>query len=237
MTIRIETVKQTASTNADLKALAGQGSAAEGYWLRAETQSGGIGRLGRKWESPKGNLYCSTVVDIRPGDPAPSSLSFVAGLAVYAVIRSYLPGTEMILKWPNDILVSQAKICGILLERVKNQVVVGIGVNIAVTPEVEGRLLTSLAAEGAKIDAAGFLDRLTVTFSDLVRIWRDQGSPHILKEWQKLAHPVGSIITTSDERDERTTGEYAGLTADGALRLRKADGTLIEIRAGDISIG
>ena len=76
------------------------------------------------------------MVDIRPGDPSPSSLSFVAGLAVYKVIRSCLPGTEMILKWPNDILVSQAKICGILLERVKDQVVVGIGVNVAVTPEV-----------------------------------------------------------------------------------------------------
>lgn len=220
-----------------MKALAGQGSAAEGYWLRAETQSGGIGRLGRKWESPPGNLYCSTVVDIRSGDPAPSSLSFAAGLAVYTVIRSCLPGTEMILKWPNDILVSQSKICGILLERVKDQVVVGIGVNVAVTPEVEGRILTSLDAEGATIDAAGFLDRLSSTFAAFVKDWRELGIPHILSEWQKLAHPVGSTVTTSDERGEKTTGEYAGLTADGALCLRKADGTLIEIRAGDISIG
>ncbi|WP_343046076.1 biotin--[acetyl-CoA-carboxylase] ligase [Parasphingorhabdus flavimaris] len=228
---------ETASTNADLKALAGQGAAVEGYWLRAETQSGGIGRLGRKWESPRANLYCSTVVDIRSGDPSPSSLSFVAGLAVYSVIRSCLPGTEMILKWPNDILVSQSKVCGILLERVKDQVVVGIGVNVAVTPEVEGRILTSLAAEGANIDAAGFLERLSVSFADFVRDWRDNGISHILSEWQKLAHPLGSTITTSDESGEKTTGEYAGLTADGALCLRKADGTLIEIRAGDISIG
>lgn len=217
--------------------MAGQGSVAEGFWLRAKTQSGGIGRLGRKWESPQGNLYCSTVVDLQPGDPAPSSLSFVAGLAVYGVIRSFLPGTEMILKWPNDILVSHAKICGILLERVKNQIVVGIGVNIAVTPEVEGRMLTSLAVEGATIDAAGFLNRLSDTFADFINAWRVQGFPYILTEWQKLAHPVGSMITTSDERGEKTTGEYVGLTADGALCLRKSDGALIEIRAGDITIG
>lgn len=214
-----------------------QGSVAEGFWLRAETQSGGIGRLGRKWESPAGNLYCSTVVDIRPGDPPPSSLSFVAGLAVYKAIRSFLPCAEMILKWPNDILVSGAKICGILLERVKDQVVVGIGVNIAVKPEVEGRAVTSLAAEGAMIDASGFLARLSETFAIVMNEWRDQGFSHILTEWQKLAHPVGSIITTSDEQGEKTSGEYAGLTADGALCLRKGDGTLIEIRAGDISIG
>ena len=156
---------------------------------------------------------------------------------MYTVIRSFLPGADMILKWPNDILVSRAKICGILLERVMNQIVVGIGVNITVTPEAEGRILTSLAAEGAMIDAAGFLDRLSGIFADFVEIWRDQGLPHILAEWQKLAHPVGSIITTSDERGAITTGEYVGLTADGALCLRKADGTLIEIRAGDISIG
>ena len=217
--------------------MAEQGSAAEGFWLRAEKQIGGVGRLGRKWESPVGNLYCSTFVDIRAGDPAPSSLSFVAGLAVYETIRSVLPGAEMMLKWPNDVLVSQAKICGILLERVKNQVVVGIGVNVAVTPEVEGRLVTSLAAEGATIDAAGFLSRLSDTFASFINVWRDQGFPHILAEWQKLAHPVGSTITTSDEHGDKTTGQFAGLSVDGALCLRKADGTLIEIRAGDISIG
>ncbi len=220
-----------------MKLLAEQGNAPEGFWLRAEKQVGGVGRLGRKWESPAGNLYCSTVVDIRPGDPTPSSLSFVAGLAVYTSIRSFLPGAEMILKWPNDVLVSHAKICGILLERVRNQIVVGIGVNIAVKPEIEGRAVTSLAAEGATIDAAGFLDHLSETFAAFVNIWRDQGFSHILTEWQKLAHPVGSTVTTSDERGEKTTGKYAGLTRDGALCLRKADGTLIEIHAGDISIG
>lgn len=220
-----------------MKALAEQGGAAEGFWLRAEKQIGGVGRLGRKWESPAGNLYCSTIVDIRSGDPAPSNLSFVAGLAVYTSIRSFLPDAEMILKWPNDVLVSQGKICGILLERVKSQVVVGIGVNIAVKPEVEGRLVTSLAAEGATIDAAGFLDHLSATFAAFVNIWRDQGFAHILTEWQKLAHPVGSAIRTSDDRGEKITGEFAGLTRDGALCLRKADGTLIEIHAGDISIG
>lgn len=220
-----------------MKTLAEQGSAAEGFWLRAEKQSGGVGRLGRPWSSPEGNLYCSTVVDIRITDPAPSSLSFVAGLAVYTVIRSYLPGTEMILKWPNDVLVSRAKICGILLERVKDQVVVGIGVNIAVSPEVEGRAVTSLVAEGASAEAAEFLTRLSGIFDGFIKTWRERGFDHIQAEWLELAHPVGSMITTSDEQGEKTSGEFAGLTADGALRLRKADGTLIEIRAGDISIG
>ncbi|MEL6876121.1 MAG: biotin--[acetyl-CoA-carboxylase] ligase, partial [Pseudomonadota bacterium] len=54
----------------------------EGFWLRAERQSGGKGRLGRAWQSPEGNLYCSTIVDCRNSDPAPSTLSFVTALAV-----------------------------------------------------------------------------------------------------------------------------------------------------------
>ncbi|CAO1652223.1 hypothetical protein NYA22BAC_01693 [Parasphingorhabdus sp. NYA22] len=143
----------------------------------------------------------------------------------------------MLLKWPNDVLVSEAKICGILLERVKEQVVVGIGVNIAEAPQVEGRSVTSMAAEGADVDAAGFLDRLTGGFESWLRVWRDAGLTHILEQWQSLAHPVGMAVTTSDDGGEKITGEFAGLHADGALRLRKTDGTLIEIRAGDISIG
>tara|TARA_R110001606_G_scaffold338990_1_gene487032 strand:+ start:2771 stop:3202 length:432 start_codon:yes stop_codon:yes gene_type:complete len=143
----------------------------------------------------------------------------------------------MLLKWPNDVLVSEAKICGILLERVKDQVVVGIGVNIAEAPQVEGRSVTSMAAEGADVDAAGFLDRLSGEFESWLRLWRDAGLAHILEQWQSLAHPVGMAVTTSDDGGEKITGEFAGLHADGALRLRKTDGTLIEIRAGDISIG
>ena len=174
---------------------------------------------------------------MRPGDPAPFSLSFVAGLAVYGAIRRFLPDAPMLLKWPNDVLVADAKICGILLERVKDQVIVGIGVNVAVAPEVEGRAVTSLAALGANIDAAGFLAQLASEFEAWVSVWRSAGLADILEQWQNLAHAVGTVVTTSDDGGEKITGEFAGLKADGALRLRKTDGTLIEIRAGDISIG
>lgn len=220
-----------------MKALSLTGSAPEGFWLRAERQTGGVGRRGRKWQSPQGNLFCSTVVDMRPGDPEPSSLSFVAGLAVHAAIRHFLPDVAMLLKWPNDVLVSDAKICGILLERVKNQIVVGIGVNVAQAPQVEGRAVTSLKKEGATTDTAAFLEQLAKEFASWVKLWRETGLACILEEWQMLAHPVGMAVTTSDDGGDKISGEFAGLTVEGALRLRKTDGTLIEIRAGDISIG
>ena len=124
-----------------------------------------------------------------------------------------------------------------MLERVKDQVVIGIGVNIVQAPTVEGRAVTSLKNEGATVDASTFLDQLSKEFEKWVKIWREAGLARILKEWQVLAHPVGMTVTTSDIGDDKISGEFAGLTVDGALRLRKADGTLIEIRAGDISIG
>ncbi|MEH6756527.1 MAG: biotin--[acetyl-CoA-carboxylase] ligase [Parasphingorhabdus sp.] len=229
---------ETASTNADMKIRA-QSGIAEGLWLRAERQSGGVGRLGRKWESPEGNLYCSTMVGCHPDDPAPSTLTFVAALAVHKAISAYLPHDDVRLKWPNDILASGMKICGILLERAGNAVIVGIGVNIAIAPQVEGRAVTSLHRERADINLgpAEFLDTLAQYFADTVEEWRRSGLAAILTAWQLNAHPVGTRLVTSDADGGRLDGEYAGLSDDGALRLRKADGAIIEIHAGDVHVG
>src|SRR3546814_9424976 len=71
LTVDIRTIAETGSTNADLLSLAGQQAIAEGFWLRAERQSGGRGRLARRWESPAGTLYCWTLVQLRPHDPPP----------------------------------------------------------------------------------------------------------------------------------------------------------------------
>ncbi|GAA0481199.1 biotin--[acetyl-CoA-carboxylase] ligase [Parasphingorhabdus litoris] len=221
-----------------MKARAKSG-AVEGSWLRAEKQNGGVGRMGRRWESPKGNLYCSTIVNCRIGDPAPLTLSFVAALAVYETINAHLPHDEIWLKWPNDILVSGSKICGILLEGAGDSVVVGIGVNVAIAPEVEGRVVTSLHKEGAdpELTASAFLESLAQNFMDVLIRWRQSGLAAILDVWQQNAHPVGTRLSTSDAHGIRVDGEYAGLSNDGALRLRKPDGTLIEIHAGDVEVG
>ncbi len=222
-----------------MKDIVQRGAAQEGFWLRAKKQTGGIGRLGRKWESPSGNLYCSTVVNDRAGDPAASTLSFVTALAVHDAIHQCLPDGVISLKWPNDILVSGAKICGILLESVGSTVVVGIGVNVAIAPQVEGKKTTSLLEEGAnpRFNAADMLELLTKSFGRRLMEWREQGLGTTLINWEKLAHPRGTRLLVSISKDERMDGEYAGLASDGALRLRKKDGTLIEIRAGDVETG
>lgn len=216
-----------------------QGNAPEGFWLRAERQTGGVGRRGRKWESPQGNLYCSTVVDIRAGDPSPSTLSFVTALAVHDMLKGQLSiGTPVVLKWPNDILVNDAKICGILLERVRDKVVVGIGVNVVTAPELPDRATTSVHDANGQNgnDAAQVLEHLIPEFQKRLKQWRIFGLQSIFHEWQGAAHKKGTSLLVSDHDGEMIHGEYQGLAEDGALRLRKPDGTLIVIHAGDVEM-
>ena len=216
-----------------------QDNAAEGFWLRAEKQVGGIGRMGRKWESPEGNLYCSTVVDMMPGDPSPSSLSFVTSLAVYDILKAQLrPNASIMLKWPNDILINHAKICGILLERILEKVVVGIGINIISAPQLPDRETTFLHAANDRNenDASQILDYLIPLFENRLKQWRQSGLKSILRDWQSAAHAPGTSLYVSDHDGTKIRGEYLGLTDDGALRLRKADGTLIVLHAGDVEM-
>lgn len=212
--------------------------APEGLWIRAQQQSGGRGRLGREWLSPLGNLYCSTLVRIGPLDPPAHLLAFVAGLAVLDTVRAIVPDTCARLKWPNDVHVDGAKLAGILLERRSNAVVVGIGMNVAVVPDVAGRAVTSLHEQGgmAQIDAGAALDLLAPRFASRLDQWRTQGAATLLEVWCDAAHKPGEAMAVQRGPDDRVEGVFDGLAADGALRLRCPDGRVETISAGDVHL-
>jgi len=235
----IEVVEETGSTNTELLSRLAQGETIpECYWLRAERQTGGRGRLGRKWESPEGNLFCSTFVAVRESDPPPHTLSFVAGLAVADTLRrSLLPGTPMMLKWPNDALVRGDKIAGILLERCAAGVVAGIGVNVSSAPEIPGRHTTSILSENGKHGGSPrlVLSILADEFANRLSQWRQEPLAQTLDAWTSAAHPIGSDLTVGSGV-EAVTGAFAGLDEDGALLLRLANGAIRTIHAGDVSM-
>lgn len=235
----IEVVPETGSTNADLARRLGAGEAVpDGFWLRAIRQNGGKGRRGREWIAPEGNLTCSTVVNLRAGDPPVHTLAFVAALAVHDVVAAELPGDRAapVLKWPNDVLVDGAKICGVLLELCGQCVVAGIGVNVAEAPDIAGRATTALHAHGSKGDAVGILERLTSRFAHRLRQWRADGLGAVLADWQRRACPLGTLMRVALDEEESLVGAYAGLDSDGALRLRLGDGSLRVVHAGDVSL-
>lgn len=241
MVFRRDIVHETGSTNADLLArLAAGENVPDGYWLRAETQNGGKGRDGRPWISPTGNIYASTIINLCPDDPAVPTLALAMGLAVHRFIRACLmvgARKKAQLKWPNDVLVGDAKIAGILLERSGNAVVAGFGINLATAPSVSGRNTTCLCELNCKYEAEpdyalGFLAQ---DVADEVELWRKRGVASLLKRWQTAAHPPGTRLSVHDGSGARITGTYDGLAPDGALRLVLDDGTRRMIHAGDVS--
>ena len=227
--MQIRTVAETGSTNDDVAALAAAG-AAEGLWLRAERQSGGRGRQGRAWASPPGNLYASSLVRLRPGDPPPPSLALVAAVALQEVANGWAPSAGIRIKWPNDLLAGGAKLAGILLERAGDAVVIGFGANLAHHPKGLGRPVTSLAAlGGAAPDVAIFAEQLAESFARYLALWRSAGVAAIRGAWLDRAHPPGTALTTPEGE-----GLFDGLDETGALRLRLPHGETRLIHAGDV---
>lgn len=210
---------------------------AEGIWLRAERQYSGRGRQGRAWESTQGNLLVSTLVRLGPDDPPAASLALMTSLALLETVRAFLPQTDpssVTLKWPNDLLLGGAKVSGILLEREGNAVVIGIGVNLAQHPDSLDRPVTSLAAHGIAPPADVFLRDLIDHFSNWLDRWRTDGLEPMQKQWLDNAHALGSALTIHDPAGTKLDGEFDGLTDDGALRLRLADGSVHVMHAGDV---
>jgi BirA family transcriptional regulator, biotin operon repressor / biotin---[acetyl-CoA-carboxylase] ligase len=215
-------------------ALAADGQA-EGLWIRAKRQTAGRGRMGRDWASPPGNLYTSTLVRLRSGDPPAATLGFVAAIALDKIMSIYARDVAFHIKWPNDVMAQGAKLSGILLERTGDAIVVGIGVNLASHPNFKDRLTTSLAAlTGTAPDPDIFLEYLAEAFAHSVALWRSEGLAPILAQWQARAHPIGAALKANLPDGERLDGLYDGLNADGALRLRLADGAVRVIHAGDV---
>ncbi|WP_410468059.1 biotin--[acetyl-CoA-carboxylase] ligase [Sphingomonas sp. JC676] len=204
----------------------------EGVWLRAERQSAGKGRQGRAWDSPAGNLYVSTLIRLRPSDPPAATLALVAAVALEEAVRTF--GVSAMLKWPNDLLVEGAKLSGILLERTEDAVVIGLGVNLAHCPEGLDRAATSMRVYGPAPDPAIFAETLAESFERWVARWRGEGLASVRERWLVHAHPAGTALTARLADGSAVDGLFDGLTSEGALILRLADGTRRVIHAGDV---
>lgn len=242
---RLEYLKQTGSTNADAFRLAEDG-AVEGTVVLADCQSGGKGRRGRVWASPPGvNLYCSVVLrpSIMPHE-APQ-LTFISAVAVARAIELTTTLTPQI-KWPNDILIAEHKIAGLLNEMSAetdgiNFVILGIGVNLNMTaeqfPEDLRYPATSLLLEsGAVCDRNRFAATL---LNELDRLYTDflgNGFKNIRREWQERCNANGRRVMVSDSGSTPLSGAFTGIDPDGSLLLQSDDGQLHRITCGDVRV-
>ena len=214
-------------------ALLADEQASEGEWLVALHQEQGKGRHGRIWQSLDGNFFGSTLVQLRASDPAAPALALLAGLAVIEAVEVVVPDAPLSLKWPNDLMLGDAKLAGILLERSGNRVVVGFGVNLAAAPDISGRKTASLTAA---ITPQAFAPLLAASFDRLLGAWRAADPAAFAQAWSARAHPVGTPLEVHSGPGERIAGRFDGIDPDGAMRLRLDSGEVTLIRAGDVTL-
>ena len=233
--------RETDSTNLWIKRLAKEG-ASEGTLALAEFQSAGRGRLGRSWEVPEGTSGMMSIL-LRPKfEPqyAPT-LTLVMGMAVAKAVKSL--GFDVSIKWPNDVVVSHKKICGILTEmgvrdgKIDYAVIgVGINVNIREFPEEMADKATSLYLEsGKEFDRSQIPGLVMEAFEEYYEKFAAACDLSGLKEEYEsiLANYNQPVRVLAKEPYE---GVARGITDGGELLVEKTDGTIVAVSAGEVSV-
>jgi BirA family biotin operon repressor/biotin-[acetyl-CoA-carboxylase] ligase len=242
---RLALYETIGSTNAEALRLA-QGGEPSGLWVQAGSQNGGKGRTGRNWQSPPGNLYASLL--LRPKVPIARALqlSLLAGIAAHDAVMGLAAGEgkapDLRLKWPNDILLGDAKMGGILLEIATQPgeqhpaIVIGTGINLTAAPLALDRPVTSLLANGVNVTPARAMSALACATAEWLSIW-DGGRAfeRVRGAWMERAQPVGGAISVHIGEDH-LSGRFLGIDELGALRMSLASGEERRISAGDVSL-
>lgn len=207
------------------------------YW--AKRQTAGRGRRGRAWMSEPGNLFVSLL--LKPDVPLAQAaqLSFVSALVVSDVLVRAGAGDRVALKWPNDVLLDGAKICGILLEATSTgarveAVVVGLGINLVSHPGGTPYPATDFRHAGLSVtDADTVLSWLLEAFELRYAAWRTQGFPGVRADWLVRSYRLGETIQVRLD-GETLTGRFAELDEAGALVVETEAGEIRHITAGDV---
>ncbi|MCR5757772.1 MAG: biotin--[acetyl-CoA-carboxylase] ligase [Selenomonas sp.] len=232
------------STNNEAKRLARNG-AVEGTVVVAESQTGGKGRLERKFFSPKGKGIWFSVI-LRPKflpQEAPKC-TLMAAVAVARAMEEF--GLEPGIKWPNDLLYENKKLVGILTEMSAemdgiNYIVIGTGINVNIDqsdfPGDIRDVATSLSMmKGEQLPRVKFFQAVLRAMDDLYGKVQREGFAPVLEEWRKYSITLGQEVKVIGVRDgEVYFGKAVDIDADGALLVDTAEGRQ-RVLAGDVSI-
>ncbi|GAA5043725.1 BirA family biotin operon repressor/biotin-[acetyl-CoA-carboxylase] ligase [Thermocatellispora tengchongensis] len=239
----ITVVDSTGSTNADLARAVREGRVSEGAVLVAEAQTAGRGRLGRAWTAPpRASLTFSFV--LRPTVPPARQgwLALLTGVAAASAVRR-VAEVDARLKWPNDLLVGERKLAGILAERVDDAVVVGIGLNVTLrADELPVPTATSLAIEeAASTDRDPLLRAVLREVERHYRDWSEHGgdpdTSGLRAAYLAGSATVGARVRVELPGDRALTGRATGIDPFGQLLVAPddpAEGAERALSAGDV---
>ena len=235
-------VRETDSTNLLAKRLAGQG-APHGTLVAAEYQSAGRGRLGRSWQSPPGSAVMMSLLLFPKFRPEYASmLTLVMGLSVAQAVQSL--GLPVSIKWPNDVVVSHKKICGILTEMDLDgekirQVVIGVGINVNTEefpPEVADKATSLLLEAGHPIDRSLLPGLIMENFEKNYERFVQTCDLSLLRaEYEALlANKNQPVRVLAAENPYE--GTALGITPTGELLVERKDKTVACVNAGEVSV-
>ena len=208
----------------------------------ADEQTAGRGRRTRTWVSPPGaGLYLSVLL-CPPTVANSASLSLLAAVTVAETIAEYKVAA-LDIKWPNDVLIGERKVCGILVEGASGgtpaqRIIVGIGVNLNQQqfPTEISAIATSLALQlGRTVNVDEFRDRLLRRLAHWYNCWQGDAGRSVIDRWQQLSSYARGQQVAVNFDDGHLTGATAGLTKDGALILRLPDGTTRVLLSGEVT--
>ena len=224
----------------DLAMQLGMDAAASGSAVLAESQIKGRGRLGRNWFSPKyKGLYLSLI--LRPKIP-PSAcpiLTLMSAVSICEAVKEVID-LDLQIKWPNDVLIRNKKVAGILTEMNAevdkvNFVVIGIGLNVNNDKKSLIAQATSLKQEqGQEISRVVLLQELLRRIENNYLLLEEQGSSEIINKWRNFTLTLGTRVKV-DYQNQHIEGQATDIDADGALLIRKDSGLIQKVSSGDVT--
>lgn len=196
-------------------------------WIMARTQTAARGRRGRAWVTPDGNLNATLIFKPEASPAEAARRSFMAANALYAALSLYVDPDKLSQKWPNDVLLRERKVAGILLESTGSGpfvdwLSIGFGVNLITTPkgvdtpQVAPTCLTD--AGGAPVAPEDFLTNLADAYATQEDKLAYFGFDRIRKDWLGNAARLGEVITARTGRED-ITGVFDTVDQDGNLVL------------------
>jgi BirA family transcriptional regulator, biotin operon repressor / biotin---[acetyl-CoA-carboxylase] ligase len=218
----IRVVSSTASTNAEVAAAARDGDA-EGLVVIAEQQTAGRGRLDREWSSPaRAAILMSVLLRPQVDVAAWPLIPLLTGLAVVEAVVG-VGGVEASLKWPNDVLVDGLKLAGVLVERVDDAVVVGVGVNVSTRPEeLAVATATSLAIAGGATDREIIAKEVLRALARRYAVWHDTGgaTTSVIPAYRERCETISRHVELHVPGGDVVQGVVTGVDDSGRLVLR-----------------
>jgi BirA family transcriptional regulator, biotin operon repressor / biotin---[acetyl-CoA-carboxylase] ligase len=232
----------TGSTNDDALAWATDG-AKDMSLVAADEQTAGRGRMGRKWFTPPGSALAFSLI-IRPQGQEREAIGRFSGLGALALVGALKKhGVTAQIKWPNDVLVGEKKIAGVLAETVWmgaeiDSVVLGIGVNVASesVPPLEGLNFPATCIQAEGPSALPRFDLLKDLLAELISLRASLASDGFLRAWEEALAFRNKTVHVWVAEAEPVTGQVLGLEMDGSLRVRIAGGEIRAIRFGEVHL-